>query len=243
MKNFWKIVNQVIKDSNIIIEVLDARMIEETRNHEIEKKILAKGKKLIMVANKADLISKEKYLSLKKTYPNMLFFSSKQRLSTTKLLKRLIKDAKGMQSLVGVVGYPNVGKSSLINALKGKNAAPTSSISGYTKALQKIRIAKRIYLFDTPGVFPRKENDEFQNVLSGAISAEKVKDPEMIAIKMIEMLEGKIEKHYGVEKTLDAEKTLENIAIKRGKLLKGGVPDTKTAAMQIIKEWQKGKIK
>ena len=55
---------------------------------------------------------------------------------------------------VGVLGYPNTGKSSIINALKGRASAPTSPVSGYTKGMQWIRASKRMYLLDPPGVFP-----------------------------------------------------------------------------------------
>src|SRR3989344_5942425 len=56
MANFWRVVNEVIGRSDILIEVLDARFIEETRNEEVESKVEREGKALIIVANKADLV-------------------------------------------------------------------------------------------------------------------------------------------------------------------------------------------
>lgn len=243
MTNYWKLVNNVILNSDILIEVLDARMIEETRNSEVEKKIESLRKPLLKIANKADLISKEKYLALKNKYKDVLFFSSKKKLSTLKLKKKILEISKGQPVCVGVVGYPNVGKSSLINALKGRSAAPTSPTSGYTKGIQKIRVSKKIMLIDTPGVFPYLDKDVIQRAIAGTISPEKIEDPELVAMKLIEILNGKVEEYYGVEKVNDPEEALRKIALKKKKLLKGGIPDTNTMSRIIIRDWQLGKIK
>ena len=56
MKNFWRVVNTIIKEADIILEVIDARFINETRNSEIEEKINFRNKKIIYIINKSDLI-------------------------------------------------------------------------------------------------------------------------------------------------------------------------------------------
>jgi len=64
MANFWRIVNDVIEESDIILLVVDARMIKETINVELVQKVKSSGKQLITVINKADLVDKkilEKY--------------------------------------------------------------------------------------------------------------------------------------------------------------------------------------
>ena len=65
MPSFWKHVNKVIKEADIIIEVLDARMVEETRNFEVEDKVKKEEKILLYVFNKCDLASKEKLKTIK----------------------------------------------------------------------------------------------------------------------------------------------------------------------------------
>src|SRR3989344_378475 len=157
MVSFWRVVNEVIRDSDVVLEVLDARFPEETRNKEIEekiKKINQKGihKKLIYVLNKSDLV-KEKFCNLEFDFSPYVFVSAKNNLGTTRLRSLLKEEARKKKPLiVGILGYPNTGKSSLINALKQKRSAGVGAAPGFTRGLQKIKISRDIYLLDTPGV-------------------------------------------------------------------------------------------
>src|SRR3989344_8471730 len=139
MPSFWRHVNKVLVNSDIIIEVLDARMIEETRNMEIEEKIERLGKKILYVITKCDLADIKKLEEERKRLRPSVFISSTEKLGTTILKKKILELCHGERVVVGVVGYPNVGKSSLINALSGRGSARTSAQSGFTKGLQKIR--------------------------------------------------------------------------------------------------------
>jgi ribosome biogenesis GTPase A len=140
------------------------------------------------------------------------------------------------------LGYPNVGKSSLINALSGKGAAKTSSESGYTKGVQKIKVDNKIMLLDTPGVFPNKEKDITKHGKTGAIDYSKIKDPELAALKLIDDEMELIQNHYEVYSE-DPEEILEKIAVKYKKLRKKGEADLDVAARMVLKDWQTGKIK
>ena len=245
--SFWEIVNKVLGKSDIILEVLDARVPDQTRNKEIEDKAKRLGKTVIYVINKSDLIPKKTAESIKSKLKPAVFISSLKHHGTTILLHEIIKIAnqkypKKERITVGVLGYPNVGKSSVINALKGRSSAPSSSNSGYTKHEQLIKVTNKIYLIDTPGVFPFMEKDELKHVLTSSINPAKLKDPETAALMLIQKLSGKIEKFYGVEPCEDADETLEKIAISRKKLKKGNQPDTAAMAKIIVEDWQKGKI-
>ncbi len=244
MKSFWNIVNDVIEKSDILLEVIDARLIEETRNKELEDKIRAAGKKLIFVINKCDLAEKSLLEKEKKKLKPSVFVSSTKRYGTTMLLHEIQKNTHNKEKvIVGIVGYPNTGKSSVINALKGKSSAPVSPQSGFTKAMQLIKVTGRIYLLDTPGVFSYMEKGAVKHALRASVDFTQIKDPESAALFIIEGNKDAISSHYLVKKKADSDEMLEELALKLNRLKKGGIPDTKAAAQALLKDWQRGKIK
>lgn len=248
MPDFWKVVNQVINDADILLLILDARLIPETRNIEIEHKVKRLNKPLIYVITKCDLVKDKKTLEQsKKTLDPSVFVSAKEHLGTSLLREKIFIEAKKAKLHshnihVGVLGYPNVGKSSLINALKGKRSAKTSILSGYTKGLQKLRAGK-IILLDTPGVIPYHEKDFLKHASIGTMDFTQVKEPDIVVMHLMERFPGKIEKHYQVKILEDKEETIENIARKQNIMKKGGQPDLMRMATEILKDWQKGAIK
>ncbi|MBD3313900.1 GTPase RsgA, partial [Candidatus Woesearchaeota archaeon] len=227
MKDPEALVDRVIRNSDIILIVVDARRIEESTNRLIEIKVRKAGKKFLYVINKCDLVPK----SEQKRIPDSVRISARNRLGTLRLLRRVKSMADKQDVVVGVVGFPNTGKSTLINTLKGKKSAGTSPVAGYTRGLQKLRITKNILMIDTPGVLPYSKKKP-SYALIGAVDPDKLDDPEMAAADLIEGLDGRIEKHFGVRKLSDRMKTLEAIAKKKGVLKRGGEPDTKRMAKE-----------
>ncbi|MBU1704543.1 MAG: 50S ribosome-binding GTPase [Nanoarchaeota archaeon] len=247
MAVFWKLVNNVIRDADILLEVLDSRLVDESRNLEIEEKVRRLEKTLIFVINKCDLVDKAELEKYKRILRPCIFMSAKEHLGTSFLRKEIMKNApKGKDKFtVGVLGYPNTGKSSVINALKGRTSAPIAPISGYTKGLQRVKISARMYLIDTPGVLPCTEKggmNETKHAMIAAKTFGNLKDPEGAAIGIIREYAELIGRHYGVGVHEDALDTLEAIALKKKKLAKGGIPDTYAAARVVLQDWQKGKI-
>jgi ribosome biogenesis GTPase A len=251
MANFWELVNRVIRDADVILLLLDARLVEKTRNEEIEDKVRKAGKVLIYVITKSDLVDKQDVEKYKKTLKPCVFVSAVKHHGTTILRERILieahkakveEDKRGLIK-VGVLGYPNVGKSTLINALSGKRAAPTSSISGYTKGVQNVKADNRIVLIDTPGVIPYLEKDLSKHAAIGTIDYSKIKDPDVTIMDLMIEFPGKIERYCGVEVSDDKEETLEKIATKRNLLMKGSRPDVIRAAKILLKDWQEGKIR
>lgn len=238
-------VNNVISNADILLVVLDSRMAQETRNLEIETKVAASGKPLIYVLNKCDLVDKHILEQYKRVIPNSVFISAKFHLGTVLLRQKILITSSRLKLdskvRVGVLGYPNVGKSSLINALKGRGATKTSSVSGFTRHIQKVRTSQ-IILLDTPGVIPYKENDRLKHNIIGTLDHNKEKNPDIVAVSLMETFPGVIEEYYNVYVSSDKELTLENIAIKRNMVTKGSKPDIKRAAKMIMNDWQTGKI-
>jgi ribosome biogenesis GTPase A len=242
MTEFWKAVNRVIEEADILIEVLDARNAEQTRNKEIENKIKKAGKKIIVIANKSDLVENKEKLREAQTKTGAIIVSATKYSGMHSLKERIIIEGKRMglkKPKVGVLGYPNVGKSSVINALKGKASAPVSAYSGFTKGIRNVS-AKRFMLIDTPGVMPYKENTGMHATI-GALDFSKIKDPELAVFEIMNENPGIMQNHY--ETKGEYEEFIEEFAKKRHLLTKGAVPDTKRAATTILRDWQTGKIK
>jgi ribosome biogenesis GTPase A len=246
MANFWYLVNTVINDADVLLLVLDSRLIDETRNAEIESKVRRLNKPLIYCMTKCDLVEKKELEEKKRELKTAVFISAKEHFGTTMLRERIIIEAKrvGIKGTitVGVLGYPNVGKSSLINAMKGKKSAPSGLVSGVTKGLQKIKADNTLTFIDTPGVIPYQEKEYLKHALTGTIDFAHVKDPDLAVFELMKKYPGRIEAFYGVAVSDDKEETLEEIALKRNMLIRGGGSDIMRMARIILKDWQKGLI-
>ncbi len=250
MASHRMMLKEVIKKADILLEVVDARFPDETRNSEVERDIARSKKPFIIVLNKCDLVSKE---TIEKTRSRLsqiaptVFVSTKDRFGTTILRHKILETAgiKGRDILVGSLGYPNTGKSSVINGVAGKHKASTSPISGHTKGLQLVDAGSRIMFIDTPGVIPFGENDEYIQGILAVKDATHLQDPIGVAMKIIEKMcaENKpaLESFYHVTiEAQDSYDTLLLIGRQSNFLRKKGEVDETRAAVKIINDWQKG---
>lgn len=243
---FWPVVLNVLKNSDVIVMIADARVPEITTNKEIIKKASLLNKKTVLVLNKTDLLDRQTREKLKEKYPRAFFTSEKNYLELLRLRKYLesLAEKQDRKSLrIGIVGYPNVGKSTIINKLIPKAKLKVSPISGTTKKTHWIRY-KRLRFMDSPGVIPSQDTPETLGLISGK-SPQKIKYPEKSAIRIIEFLNKKdkniLKKFYEVESDNNYELFLQ-IGKKKGFLLKKGEIDEQRTAIKIIEDWQKGKI-
>ncbi len=242
MVNFWKILDKVIAEADVIVQVLDSRSVDATRNKEVEDKVLNSGKKLVFAMNKCDLVDKSVLERYKRELENAVFVSARDHHGTAKLKDAILRAAGYPKSLkVGIVGYPNTGKSSLINSLVGRSKARSSPESGFTKGMQKIRLSSRITLIDTPGVIPYMEKDEVKHGTIGSVDHSKLKDPEAVLLDIFTKHKDALQEHYQISED-DYDEFLEAIAGKFRFLKKGSEMDTIRAARMILKDWQTGKI-
>ncbi len=250
------IVKEVIRISDIVLEVLDARFIEQTRNLEIEELVKTQGKMLIYVVNKTDLVNVNELKEskeFKKLKPYILF-SCKSATGRRRLREKIKMEIKRLkvsapQAHVGIMGYPNTGKSSLINLIIGRNSAGTSPQAGFTKGMQKLKLTKGILVLDTPGVYPEYEESPLKEEVAkkhaeiGIRNFDKVRDPEIIVAKLLGEHPGVFETHYGITTNGDAEVLLEELGRKKCLMKKGNEVDFDRTARFILKDWQEGKIK
>lgn len=242
-KNFWRVVEEVIEESDILLEIIDARDVEKTRNSEIEEKVRRSGKILVYVINKCDLADTAVLDKIKRKLIPSVFISCKNHRGIALLKERIIIETKRLgleKARVGVLGYPNMGKSSVINALSRTGKAQTSSTAGFTHG-KKYVSARKFSLIDTPGVIPYGENDTVKNAMTGIKT--KSKDPETDVLMIMEEHPGIIESHYNLPVQKDKEGTLEKIAIKLNCIRKGNLPDTARASEMLLRMLREGKIK
>lgn len=154
----------------------------------------------------------------------------------------LHKDRK--QVSVGLIGYPNVGKSSVINALRGKHVANVAPIPGETKVWQYVTLTKRIYLIDAPGIVPPNHRDTPKDLLlRGVVRVENVDNPEQYIHYVLEKVKlHHMERTYQLHGWKNHIEFLELLARKGGRLLKGGEPDVDGVAKMVLNDFMRGKI-
>jgi len=242
---FWPVVLNVLRNSDVVLLLVDARMPEVSRNSEIVVKSRRMGKRLIYVFNKIDLVSRGDVVGLRKKYSEGFFVSATKRVGVGDLKEALREMAEGWKrsSLrVGIVGYPNVGKSTLINLLVPGARARVASISGTTRKTQWVRSGK-LRIMDSPGVIPFGDK-KIQIGMTAAKDPHKIKNPQKVVFFLLggsEKVVGAIKKFYGVSGD-DAQDVFEKIGRKRGYLVKGGEVDENRTAIRIIEDWQRGRI-
>lgn len=247
----WNELYKVIDSSDVVVHVLDARDPLGTKCNQIEEfiKNKAQHKHLVYVLNKVDLIPTSftsKWLKLLgKDHPCIAYHSNSLdnhygKDNLMNLLRQLKTLYKKDNLSVGFVGYPNSGKSSIINTLRGKDVCKSAPVPGETRSWQYITLTKDLYLIDCPGVVPI--SDYKQAVLRGAIRIENVKEPDDLIPDVMQLAGVEaIEACYKI-KFSGVEELFEKISKKYGKISKGGEPNIDLISKMILHDLQRGKI-
>ncbi len=253
-----------IKLIDLIIEIIDARIPLSSRNPDIDE--LGKNKSRIVLLNKADLSdpkdNKEwiEYFKKKGVYALEIDARNKKTLRPINDLvkeacrEKIEKDQK--RGIINrpvramVVGIPNVGKSTFINSFAAKACTKTGNKPGVTKGKQWIRLNKDLEFLDTPGIlWPKFESQKvgLNLALVGSINDEILHADEL-AYLLIGFLKvnyvDTISQRYGIvlEENKSEIKILEEIAVKRNYVIKGGLPDIDKAASSLIDDLRSGRL-
>ncbi len=257
-----RMMQENIKLIDLIIELVDARVPLSSRNPDIDE--LGRGKARLILLNKADLAEdrlndewvayfKEKgYSAVKvnsrkgggiKSIQSVIQEACKEKTERDRKRGILNRPVRAM-----VVGIPNVGKSTFINALAGKACAKTGNKPGVTKGKQWIRLNKSVELLDTPGIlWPKFEDQEVGLKLAfiGSIKDEILQTEELAAelVKFLkEYYPGVLEEKYDIPEVQDTYKCLADIAKSRHCLVRGSELDTEKAASILLDDFRGGRL-
>jgi nuclear GTP-binding protein len=186
---------------------------------------------------------------LSKEFPTLAFHASISKPFGKGALIQLLRQFASLhpdkkQISVGFIGYPNVGKSSVINTLRSKKVCNVAPIPGETKVWKYITLMKRIFLIDCPGVVYYNNNDSETNiVLKGVVRVENLHDPQEHIPGVLERVKAEyLKRLYGIDDWEDHVDFLTKLARKGGRLFKGGEADLNTVARMVLHDWLRGKI-
>lgn len=251
-----------IKLIDLVIELLDARIPISSRNPDIDS--LGQNKARLVLLNKADLADetqnnrwieyfKEKgIIALKinsknkqgiKEINNAVTITCKEKIERDKRKGIINRPVRAM-----VVGIPNVGKSTFINAYAGRNCAKTGNKPGVTKGKQWIRLSKSLELLDTPGVLWPKFDDQKIGLHLAFIGSMNDNNLDMaeLAYQLIKLLSvtypDAIVSRYHIKGDEDPVQVMYQIAEVRGCKLKGNKPDLDKTSSIIMDDFRSGKL-
>eukprot|EP00667_Euglena_gracilis_P007914 EG_transcript_8005 len=256
---YYKEFRKVVEASDVLLEVLDARDPLGCRCPDIEKSIASEfneTKRVLLVLNKVDLIPREVaehwLAELREDLPVVAFTSMKGAITNKCIdcVHRLLnaysrtEDGGKRRITVGVIGYPNVGKSSVINALKREVVVAVGNTPGFTKCSTEVQLNSSVTIMDCPGiVFSSSAADSTASVLRNAIKVETIEDPIAPVELILERCDkAKLQEVYGLPGFTDATDFLTKIALKKGKVGKRCEPMLEDAARVVLKDWNDGAI-
>ncbi|ODQ66519.1 hypothetical protein NADFUDRAFT_41158 [Nadsonia fulvescens var. elongata DSM 6958] len=292
-RTFDKIYKKVVDAADVILYVLDARDPEGTRSKQVESAVLSNpSKRMIFIINKIDLVPADvlkKWLDhLRLSFPtlplrastpaaNAQVFANKsltQQATSGALLNALKTYASASHLkrsiIVGVVGYPNVGKSSVINSLTRQHgynqnkpvACPVGAQAGVTTSLREVKVDNKLKILDSPGiVFPSEGKikrsvveEQARLILLNALPPKQIEDAQPAVSLLLKRLRKNPDLWARLKETYDLPSLIEtthkdlvtgflvHVARKTGRLGKGGIPNLASAATVVVTDWRDGRI-
>jgi len=262
-------IEEKLKLIDVVFELLDARIPSSSRNPMVDE-IIGEKPRLVLL-NKADLADPEKTTEWSRFFREQglavhaidanagagvkELASKAKELLKEKIDRQIAKGMKPRPVRALIVGIPNVGKSTLINRLAGRNIAVTGDRPGVTKGQQWIRFGGELELLDTPGIlWPRFEDPVVGNRLAatGAIKEDILHLDEVACFVLkvlVEQYGQVLGERYGLTDLPSelpdmqaAVEVLESIGRRRGCIVSGGHVDYEKAATVLLRDLRSGKL-
>lgn len=256
-----RILSEQIRRIDLVVELCDARIPYSSRNPEIDQ--LAKGKRRILLLNKADLadpVATSLWLREIRALGQRAYAVDSKRLKKAEIINILQGETKDISDnsldkgvrktiRVMVVGVPNVGKSTIINHLHGKNVAEAGDRPGVTRSNQWVHITPYLELLDTPGLlWPRLDDQRAARRLCyiGTVK-DDITDIYLLALSLLEDIaayapEAVTARFHFDNPELKGIELMNAVCKGRGWLLKGAEYDYERAARVILDEFRSGKL-
>ena len=257
-----RMMQENIKLIDLVIELVDARVPMSSRNPDLDE--LGKNKARLILLNKADLAEEaqnDAWVSYFKGKGFSVIKVNSKKGGGIKSIQGVIQEAckekierdrkRGILNRpvrAMVVGIPNVGKSTFINALAGKACAQTGNKPGVTKGKQWIRLNKNVELLDTPGILWPKFEDQTVGLRLAFIGSirDEILNIEELASEFIQFMkknyQGVLAEKYDIIEADDPYVCLNAIAESRHCLLRGNELDVVKAATLLIDDFRNGKL-
>ena len=257
-----RMMQENIKLIDLIIEVVDARIPLSSRNPDIDE--LGKNKARMILLNKSDLADERENEKWQEYFTQKGFHVVKMNAKSGAGVKNVLpvimeackekierdkrRGIKNRPIRAMVVGIPNVGKSTFINAFAGKACAKTGNKPGVTKGKQWIRINKNVELLDTPGILWPKFEDQSVGAKLAMIGSmnDQILNLEELSLELLGYLhkcyEGILSQRYELEESEDRLAMLSAVAKNRNCLKKGNELDYAKASNILLEEFRNGKI-
>lgn len=248
---------KILPQMDLIIEVLDARLPYSSSNPMLAA--IRGDKPCLKILNKADLADPQmtavwqQYLEQSQDIKTLAISANETscRQELIQLCQKLVpqktNSVKKIQALI--MGIPNVGKSTLINALAGRQIAKTGNEPAVTKVQQRIIVEDRLVLHDTPGVlWPNLENHDsgYRLAITHAIKETAFENPDIALYALKYLMQHYPEtllKRFQLEKIVENEQEmLDTMAVKRGCLKAGGHPDYERISKILLTELRNGQL-